>query len=98
MGTPGRGLAEATRTGGAVPDRLRYATGGKPYSPSGGDVIMPASSTRRWLVEAPVLATERLTLRGFSPGDIDAFSRLLADREAMWDLWTIPDIPRDPRD
>lgn len=49
-------------------------------------------------MEAPVLATERLILRGFSPGDIEAFSRLLADREAMWDLWTIPDIPRDPRD
>jgi len=49
-------------------------------------------------VEAPVLATERLTLRGFLPGDADAFSGILADRTAMWDLWTIPDIPRDPRD
>ncbi len=44
---------------------------------------------------APVLETERLTLRGFSPDDIDAFSLVLADKETMWDLWAISGVPED---
>lgn len=46
-------------------------------------------------MEAPVLETERLSLRSFAPDDIDAFSLVLADKEAMWDLWAIPGVPEN---
>ena len=47
---------------------------------------------------APVLETERLTLRGFLSDDVAAFAQVLADREAMWDLWSLPGVPDDELD
>ncbi|MFQ5783448.1 MAG: GNAT family N-acetyltransferase [Alphaproteobacteria bacterium] len=50
------------------------------------------------MAQPPTLATERLTLRAFEPGDIDDLAPLFADAGAMWDVLSIPGMPRDPRE
>lgn len=46
-------------------------------------------------MDPPTIETERLTLKGFAPQDTDAFTRVMADKEAWRDLWAIPGLPTD---
>ena len=46
-------------------------------------------------MSAPTLTTDRLSLRSFEPEDVETFAQVLADREAMRGLWSIPGTPED---
>ncbi len=49
------------------------------------------------MTEPPTFETARLTLRPFTRDDVDAFAAVFADKEAMWDLFAIPDSPAEAR-
>ena len=42
---------------------------------------------------APTFETVRLTLRPFTGDDVDALATVFDDKEAMWDVLAIPDMP-----
>jgi len=46
-------------------------------------------------MDPPILVTERLRLAPLTLKDVEALALVLADREAMWDLWNVPGIPDD---
>lgn len=46
----------------------------------------------------PTLTTERLILRPFTPQDVDGLSTVFDDLEAMWDVLSIPGMPKRPRE
>ena len=48
--------------------------------------------------QAPILTTERLILRPFEPEDVDGLSAVFDDLEAMWDVLSIPGMPKLPRE
>ncbi len=48
--------------------------------------------------EPPTFKTARLTLRPFTGDDVDALAPVFGDRDAMWDVLSIPGTPDDPRD
>ena len=45
----------------------------------------------------PMFETARLTLRPFTGGDVDALATVFDDKEAMWDVLAIPDMPTESR-
>ena len=47
--------------------------------------------------EPPTFETDRLSLRPFTKDDIDAFAAVFENKEAMWDVLAIPDMPTDSR-
>lgn len=46
-------------------------------------------------MDPPILMTERLKVAPFTLDDVEALALVLADRQAMWDLWNVPGIPND---
>ena len=45
----------------------------------------------------PTFETARLTLRPFTGDDVDALATVFDDKEAMWDVLAIPDMPTESR-
>ena len=48
--------------------------------------------------QPPVIETARLVLRPFTDDDVDGLTSVFDDLEAMWDVISIPGMPRVPRD
>jgi RimJ/RimL family protein N-acetyltransferase len=48
--------------------------------------------------QPPVLTTERLILRPFEPKDVEGLTSVFEDLDAMWDVLSIPGMPKLPRE